>query len=96
MLNDTEKHQRKFVYVRGFEKDSYSVIEIEDTGEGIQPEHLEDIFIPFFTTKANGSGIGLGLSRQIMIANKGFIRVNSVVNEGSCFSLWFEKAAVYQ
>jgi two-component system nitrogen regulation sensor histidine kinase NtrY len=81
----------KLIHIRGFEKDSYSVIEIEDTGEGIQPEHLEDIFIPFFTTKPNGSGIGLGLSRQIMIAHNGFIRVHSAVNEGSCFLLWFEK-----
>lgn len=81
----------KLIHIRGLEKEFHSVIEISDTGEGIPPEHLEDIFIPFYTTKKNGSGIGLGLSRQIMLAHNGSIRVQSGVGEGSCFSLWFEK-----
>lgn len=81
---------RKLIRIRGLEKELYSVIEISDTGEGIPPERLEDIFIPFYTTKVNGSGIGLWLSRQIMLAHQGYIRVQAGVGEGSCFSLWFE------
>ena len=73
------------------EKDRYSVIEISDSGEGIPSDLLEDIFMPFYTTKEGGSGIGLGLSRQIMQAHKGSIRVQSELGEGSSFSLWFEK-----
>ena len=86
-----QKSPKKLIHIRGTEKEFHSIIEISDTGEGIPSERLEDIFIPFYTTKINGSGIGLGLSRQIMLAHHGSIRVQSEVGEGSCFSLWFEK-----
>jgi signal transduction histidine kinase len=53
------------------------VIEIKDNGPGIPQENLEKIFIPFFSTKEGGSGIGLSLSRQIMRLHKGSIGVHS-------------------
>jgi two-component system nitrogen regulation sensor histidine kinase NtrY len=65
------------------------VIRIIDNGPGISKEAQEKIFIPFFTTKQDGSGIGLSLSRQIMRSHGGNIRVNSVVGDGTVFTLSF-------
>ncbi len=53
------------------------IIEVKDNGPGIPKENLEKIFIPFFSTKKGGSGIGLSLSRQIMRLHKGSIGVHS-------------------
>ena len=62
-------------------------ISIHDNGKGIEPEELEKIFIPFYTTKKEGSGIGLSLSRQIMRLHKGNIQVNSEQGKGTEFIL---------
>lgn len=62
---------------------------IKDNGKGIDPEEIDKIFIPFYTTKKEGSGIGLSLSRQIMRLHKGSINVNSEVGKGSKFTLEF-------
>jgi two-component system nitrogen regulation sensor histidine kinase NtrY len=64
-------------------------ISVKDTGSGIEPEALEKIFIPFFSTKKTGSGIGLSLSRQIMRQHNGSISVKSVVGAGTEFILRF-------
>ena len=65
------------------------IIKIADNGIGISSELLEKIFIPFFSTKKMGSGIGLSLCKQIMLLHKGIIQVQSIENEGSVFSLQF-------
>lgn len=65
------------------------VISVRDNGPGIDPEALEKIFIPFFSTKKSGSGIGLSLSRQIMRVHEGRISVNSKLGEGTEFLLKF-------
>ncbi len=65
------------------------VIKIYDNGIGISKEIMENIFVPFFTSKATGSGIGLSLCKQIMLLHKGRILVNSKENEGTVFSLVF-------
>ncbi len=65
------------------------IIEVSDTGKGIEEEALGKIFIPFFTTKRKGSGIGLSLSKQIMRRHKGNIQVKSTVGKGSTFKLIF-------
>ncbi|MDH3710584.1 MAG: ATP-binding protein, partial [Cyclobacteriaceae bacterium] len=67
-----------------------TTIKIRDNGPGIDEEALNKIFIPFFTTKKNGSGIGLSLSKQIMRQHKGAIKVVSHIDEGTEFSLRFE------
>ena len=64
-------------------------INVTDNGPGILPEIQEKIFIPFFTTRQKGSGIGLSLTRQIMKMHGGAIKVSSQPNEGTTFSLLF-------
>ncbi|GMQ24949.1 sensor histidine kinase [Algoriphagus sp. oki45] len=65
------------------------ILEVCDTGKGIEEEALSKIFIPFFTTKKKGSGIGLSLSKQIMRRHKGNIQVRSTLGEGTTFKLIF-------
>ena len=65
------------------------VIEVKDNGSGIPADLLDSIFIPFFTTRPNGSGIGLSLAKQIMQLHQGSIQVHSVEGAGSSFQLWF-------
>ncbi|MFM7431079.1 MAG: sensor histidine kinase [Flammeovirgaceae bacterium] len=62
---------------------------IRDNGTGIDKEDLDQIFIPFYTTKKNGSGIGLSISQQIMQKQQGDIRVHSESGKGSVFTLSF-------
>lgn len=70
-------------------KKGRTLLEIKDNGKGIAPELKDQIFIPFFTTKENGSGIGLSLSRQIMHLHGGTISVKSEPNVETIFSLQF-------
>ncbi len=65
------------------------IISVKDNGTGIEPEALEKIFIPFFSTKKTGSGIGLSLSKQIMRQHEGNITVKSILGEGTEFLLRF-------
>lgn len=65
------------------------IIKITDNGIGIPAQAMENIFIPFFSTRKNGNGIGLTLCKQIMILHQGSIQVQSNVNEGTSFVLYF-------
>ena len=62
-------------------------IKVADNGCGIPASLMDRIFIPFFSTRKNGSGIGLSLCQQILLLHKGSIQVQSVENEGSAFTL---------
>jgi len=76
------------VKTRSFMKpggEPYIQIEFTDTGFGIPPEKLEEIFNPFFTTKSAGSGLGLSISHQIIEDHKGYIHVESELTKGSSF-----------
>lgn len=85
-----EKKEEKHIIVNGFINDyKRPTLTIRDNGSGIEEEALSKIFIPFFTTKKQGSGIGLSLSKQIMRKHNGAINVKSVMNEGTEFSLRF-------
>ncbi|MBU2553770.1 MAG: ATP-binding protein, partial [Bacteroidetes bacterium] len=64
-------------------------IEVADNGKGINQDILDKIFMPFFTSKKTGSGIGLSLSRQIMQMHKGTINVRSKPGEGAVFTIIF-------
>ncbi len=65
------------------------VLKVTDNGSGIPHELMDKIFIPFFSTKKSGSGIGLSLCKQIMMLHKGNVHVHSVEGEGTAFSLQF-------
>lgn len=65
------------------------VIDFHDNGTGIMPDIMDKIFMPFFTSKKHGNGIGLSLSRQIMHLHKGSILVRSKPEEGTVFTLVF-------
>jgi signal transduction histidine kinase len=67
------------------------VIKIADNGNGMPPELIDKIFVPFFSTKKNGSGIGLSLCKQIMMLHRGNIQVQSVKERGTAFCCSSEK-----
>ena len=73
------------IHIKSYAQNQSVFIEVMDNGPGIEPEALEDIFIPFFTTKENGSGIGLSLSRQIIQQHGGTIKVFSASGKGCRF-----------
>ena len=64
-----------------------AVITVSDTGRGIPAEHLQNIFRPFFTTKGNGTGLGLSLARRIVEEHHGSIEVASSSGKGTTFSV---------
>jgi two-component system, NtrC family, nitrogen regulation sensor histidine kinase NtrY len=70
-------------------KEGRQLIKIADNGTGMSAELIDKIFIPFFSTRKTGSGIGLSLCKQIMLLHKGTIKVQSVEGEGSVFSMQF-------
>ena len=65
-----------------------AAIAIADTGRGIAPEHLPHIFRPFYTTKGNGTGLGLSLARRIVEEHGGRIEVSSTLGHGSTFTVF--------
>jgi len=77
------------IFVRTFIDNNNIIIEVEDTGCGMESHILSQIFTPFYTTKVIGEGTGLGLSisHQIIEQHKGKIKVTSTLKKGSCFSI---------
>lgn len=89
-IQSFEEQENKVIEIRAsLNEKSRPVISVKDNGTGIDPEALEKIFIPFFTTKKTGSGIGLSLSRQIMRQHQGTLTVKSTVNKGTEFFMRF-------
>lgn len=66
------------------------VLKVTDNGHGVPPELLDRIFIPFFSTKKNGTGIGLNLCKQIMLLHKGSIHAQRLAGGGTSFVMTFE------
>lgn len=85
---------RPEVRVEAFRQNGITVMTISDNGSGIVPEALDKVFVPFFTTKPKGSGIGLSLCRQIMNRHGGNITVASDVEKGTTFTLQFLEARI--
>lgn len=89
-VHSVEEKEEKSIDLGAFIDDNGKIIlEVHDSGKGIEEDALSKIFIPFFTTKRKGSGIGLSLSKQIMRRHKGNIQVKSTVGTGSTFKLIF-------
>lgn len=90
--NAVESVEKGITPIIGIHSESigpHVLIRVTDNGPGIEPEALEQIFIPFYTTKKTGSGIGLSLSRQIMQLHNGQLTADSHSGAGSTFSLTF-------
>lgn len=64
------------------------IIKVMDTGCGIDPAIVEEIFLPFKTFKQNGSGLGLAISKEIALAHYGDLTVESKLGKGTCFTLF--------
>ena len=77
------------IVVEAVQKAGMVIISVIDNGSGIVPEAIDKVFVPFFTTKSKGSGIGLSLCRQIMNRHRGSISLDSQVEKGSSFVLRF-------
>jgi signal transduction histidine kinase len=86
----TQEKEQPRIELRGhMNRRGHTVIEIVDNGPGIPDQLATKIFVPFFTTREGGSGVGLALARQVMIAHGGFIRLTRSDGEGATFSLTF-------
>lgn len=89
-IQSFDEQTNRLIQIKAYVDDkSRPVISVRDNGNGIDEEALEKIFIPFFTTKKSGSGIGLSLSRQIMRQHQGILGVKSKMDEGTEFFLRF-------
>jgi signal transduction histidine kinase len=78
------------ITLKTYFRESEKVIEVTDNGMGIDESKIDQIFIPFFSTKEQGSGIGLSLSKQIMKKHKGDLTVKSESGQGASFFLVFK------
>lgn len=88
-LQATANNPEPQIRVEAGKETAFSFIQVTDNGEGIPPDRQEDIFIPFYSTKKEGSGIGLPLSRRIMQLHGGELNVNSVPGENTIFRMIF-------
>jgi nitrogen fixation/metabolism regulation signal transduction histidine kinase len=89
VINNIESKSKSILIKSWINDDQHPSISIKDNGQGIPPELVDEIFVPFFTTKDHGSGIGLSLSRQIMYLHGGKISAQSVSNQETVFTLIF-------
>ena len=81
--------EAKLELVARVDEEQHVCIDVKDNGPGIIPEAMQRIFIPFYTTKKSGSGIGLALSRQIMQLHRGTLSVKSEPDIYTIFTLRF-------
>jgi signal transduction histidine kinase len=84
-----EKRENPEICLKAFKLDDQVSIEVRDNGKGISEEIFDNIFTPFFTTRKEGSGIGLSLARQVMLMHKGSIHVSSQEGASTTFILSF-------
>lgn len=77
------------ITIKGYAENSSSMIEVIDNGSGISANQLTKIFEPYYTTKATGYGMGLGISKQLVEENGGIITIESKITKGTCVKLEF-------
>lgn len=82
-MNALEESAGKAIRLKAYQNEGNLNLEISDTGKGIPENELKDIFVPFFSTRKNGSGIGLSLSKQIISQHGGSIKVTSTLGLGT-------------
>ncbi len=78
---------RQKIRIRSLRKGTHCEVQVQDQGEGINPEHLHKIFKPFFTTKKDGSGLSLASCKKILRDMGGDIRVSSISGKGATFTI---------
>jgi nitrogen fixation/metabolism regulation signal transduction histidine kinase len=88
-LEAVQQSENATVQLVGRYDENHVKIEVTDNGPGIIPEAMDHIFVPFYTTKKSGSGIGLSLSRQIMQLHNGTLSATSTPNIQTTFTLHF-------
>ena len=86
-LEATERQRSGRVEVRLHQRETAGVVEIADNGVGIQPEHREKIFLPFYTTKPTGTGLGMAIVKKIMDLHGGEIEIDSAPGRGTTIRL---------
>ncbi len=88
LLNAVQAIEREgIVRVDIGSREGYASVVVSDTGRGISPQNLPNIFRPFYTTKGDGTGLGLSLAHRIVEDHHGRIEVSSVVGKGSKFEV---------
>jgi two-component system NtrC family sensor kinase len=70
-----------------------AIVHVKDHGCGIKEENLKRIFSPFYTTKRDGTGLGLSVSQSILSQSGGELKVTSEWGKGSCFSIYLPERA---
>lgn len=80
--------ERGIITVKTYISEDYVVVEISDTGHGIEEKDLPFIFSPFYTTKASGTGLGLAITNRILEEHKGKIEVSSTLGKGTTFRVF--------
>lgn len=88
--NAKEAHATAITITSRLDQDVQTIIEVSNNGEAITTESMEQIFVPFYTTKPKGSGIGLSLSRQIMNQHNGSLDLIESTESNTTFALIFK------
>jgi signal transduction histidine kinase len=86
-FESVENISRGSIEICFFSRDDHFCINVTDNGPGIPPEELDKIFIPFYTTKQNGTGIGLSISKQMILGHNGKLSVTSQPHVQTTFGI---------
>lgn len=82
-------HEHGRLTIRTEERDGHVQIIFKDTGKGIPPDEIKKIFLPFYTTRESGTGLGMTISKQILEEHQCHYTIQSVVNQGTVFTIRF-------
>jgi PAS domain S-box-containing protein len=93
-LEATERRPAGRVEVSLLRRDGVAVVEVADNGTGMEPEHREKIFLPFYTTKPTGTGLGMAIVKKIMDLHGGEIEIDSAPGRGTTVRLVIPRATV--
>jgi len=88
-LEATKERDNRSLHISVNSLESSMTIAVKDNGVGIPADQQESIFMPFYSTKEGGNGIGLSFAQHVMRLHNGFLSVSSVPGEGSIFALVF-------
>jgi len=88
-LQASVENQQPIIQLRGYQEGAHACLEVSDNGKGIPVHTIEHVFTPFFTTRKEGSGIGLSMARQVMQMHRGTITVSSEEGRFTTFTMVF-------